>query len=83
MTSAEVIPAFLLKYPAVDIALELSNLTVDLISSSIDLAIRMGPLADPSLLQHAWARCRAAGARRRLTHGNSIRRPPQKYGFST
>lgn len=41
---------FLERYPQVDLDLNLTNLTVDLVESGIDIAIRLGRLKDSSLI---------------------------------
>lgn len=47
---AEVLPNFLLRYPSVDLSVDLTSRSVDLISANIDVAIRMGPLPDSQLI---------------------------------
>lgn len=44
------LPAFLARYPRIDVALDLSVRNVDLVSEGIDLAIRVGDLAASSLV---------------------------------
>lgn len=47
---APLLPAFLERYPAVQIRLTLSSGKMDLVDSGIDLAVRMGHLDDSSLI---------------------------------
>jgi LysR family transcriptional regulator, regulator for bpeEF and oprC len=47
---SELLPDFLLRYPKVDVALDLTSRSVDLVATSIDVAIRMGPLPDSELV---------------------------------
>lgn len=47
---APMVAAFLLKYPGVDIELALADAPVDLVGGGIDLAFRIGPLVDSSLV---------------------------------
>ncbi|MCL9782450.1 LysR substrate-binding domain-containing protein [Vibrio sp. S4M6] len=47
---APLINEFLALYPQVDLELTLTNLKVDLVDSGMDMAIRMGRLADSSLI---------------------------------
>jgi DNA-binding transcriptional LysR family regulator len=46
----EILPAFSLEFPEVEIMLDLTSRTVDLVGEEVDLAFRMGPLADSSLV---------------------------------
>ena len=47
---AEQLPEFLLRYPEIDIALDLESRAADLISESVDVAVRLGPLPDSALV---------------------------------
>ena len=47
---ADMLPAFMAKYPAIKLELDLSPRRVDLIAENFDLAIRMGALPDDSTL---------------------------------
>jgi DNA-binding transcriptional LysR family regulator len=47
---SELLPEFLRRYPAVDVSLDLTSRPVDLIATSIDVAIRMGPLPSSELV---------------------------------
>ncbi len=47
---AEQLPAFLQHYPQVDVLLDLTSLTAELVSEHIDVAIRLGPLPDSSMV---------------------------------
>lgn len=47
---APVLPAFMERYPQLEISLEISNRTVDIIEEHFDVAIRVGPLHDSSLV---------------------------------
>lgn len=47
---SETLPEFLQKYPEVDVWLDLSGQPVDLIATSIDVAIRIGPLQSSELI---------------------------------
>lgn len=46
----EFLPAFSLAYPDIEINLDLTSRTVDLVAEQVDIAFRMGPLADSSLI---------------------------------
>lgn len=46
---APLVNEFLLKYPQVQLELELTNTQLDLVKGGFDLAIRLGPLTDSSL----------------------------------
>jgi DNA-binding transcriptional LysR family regulator len=54
------LPGFLLRYPEVRVVLDLNHRNVDMLAEDIDLVIRMGPLADSSLVArrlppvHMW-----------------------------
>ena len=43
-------PAFLTAYPEVELAMDLNDRMVDLVGEGYDLAVRIGPLADSSLM---------------------------------
>jgi len=43
-------PAFLAAYPEVELAMDLNDRMVDLVGEGYDLAVRIGPLADSSLM---------------------------------
>lgn len=47
---AEQLPAFLQRYPRVDILLDLTSRPAELVSERVDIAIRLGPLADSSMV---------------------------------
>jgi LysR family transcriptional regulator for bpeEF and oprC len=47
---AELLPDFIARYPGVDVSLDLSSRPVDLVSSGVDVAIRMGPLPDSEVV---------------------------------
>ena len=47
---AEQLPAFLQRYPHVDVLLDLTSRPAELVSEHIDVAIRLGPLPDSSLV---------------------------------
>ena len=47
---AEQLPDFLLRYPDIDITLELESRTADLVGEAIDVAVRLGPLPDSGLV---------------------------------
>lgn len=47
---AELIPKFLLLYPEVDVSLDLSSVHVDLVAAQLDVAIRLGPMADSAMI---------------------------------
>jgi LysR family transcriptional regulator, regulator for bpeEF and oprC len=47
---SELLPQFLERYPDVDVSLELTSRSVDLIAEGIDAAIRMGPMPDSQLV---------------------------------
>jgi LysR family transcriptional regulator, regulator for bpeEF and oprC len=47
---SETLPNFLQRYPDVDITLELANQPAELLADGIDVAIRLGPLSDSSMV---------------------------------
>jgi LysR family transcriptional regulator for bpeEF and oprC len=47
---SECLPSFLIRYPEVSVNLQLAARPVDLLNEQIDVAIRMGPLLDSSLV---------------------------------
>jgi DNA-binding transcriptional LysR family regulator len=47
---SELIPEFLRRYPAVNVSLDLTSRSVDLIAASVDVAVRMGPLPISALV---------------------------------
>jgi LysR family transcriptional regulator, regulator for bpeEF and oprC len=47
---SELLPRFLERYSNVDVAVELTSRTVDLVAEGIDVAIRMGPMRDSNLV---------------------------------
>ncbi|MBA2933146.1 LysR family transcriptional regulator [Sphingomonas sp. CGMCC 1.13654] len=47
---AEQLPDFLLRYPEIDISLDLESRAADLIADSVDVAVRLGPLPDSGLV---------------------------------
>jgi len=47
---AELVPAFLGKYPKMEVDVTVTNRVLDLIAEGIDLAIRAGDLADSRLI---------------------------------
>lgn len=49
------LPDFLAQYPQVELDIAVSDRVVDLISAKADVAIRVGPLADPSLVARRLA----------------------------
>jgi len=53
-----ILSGFLLKYPDVQLQLELSNRRIDLIEEGFDLAIRIGPLADSRLVSRYLGKSR-------------------------
>jgi DNA-binding transcriptional LysR family regulator len=46
----EQLPEFLLRYPEIDIALDLESRAADLVGESVDVAVRLGPLPDSGLI---------------------------------
>lgn len=56
---SELLPQFLERYADVDISLELTSRSVDLVAESVDVAIRLGPMPDSGLV------ARRLGAMRR------------------
>lgn len=47
---AEKLPDFLLRYPEIDVSLDLASRAADLVAESVDVAIRLGPLPDSGLI---------------------------------
>jgi len=47
---AEQLPEFLLRYPEIDIALDLESRPADLVAESVDVAVRLGPLQESGLV---------------------------------
>jgi LysR family transcriptional regulator, regulator for bpeEF and oprC len=47
---SEQLPTFLASYPAIDLQLDLTSRTADLIADRVDIAIRFGPLPDSSMV---------------------------------
>jgi LysR family transcriptional regulator, regulator for bpeEF and oprC len=47
---AEQLPLFLQRYPEVDVMLDLTSRTADLVADRVDVAIRFGPLPDSSMV---------------------------------
>ena len=47
---SELIPQFIARYPDVSVSLDMTSRTVDLVSTNVDVAIRMGPLTNSELV---------------------------------
>ena len=47
---AEQLPEFLLLYPDIEIALDLESRSADLVAEAVDVAVRLGPLAESGLV---------------------------------
>jgi LysR family transcriptional regulator for bpeEF and oprC len=47
---AEQLPEFLIRYPKIEIALDLETRQVDLVGEAIDVAVRLGPMHDSDLV---------------------------------
>jgi DNA-binding transcriptional LysR family regulator len=47
---AEILPSFMERYPGVDVSVDLTSRSVDLVAEGIDVAIRMGEMADSRLV---------------------------------
>ena len=47
---SEILPSFLERYPGVDVALDLTSRSVDLVTEGIDVTIRMGHMPDSRLI---------------------------------
>jgi DNA-binding transcriptional LysR family regulator len=47
---AEQLPGFLLRYPEIDIMLDLETRQADLVAEAIDVAVRLGPMPDSGLV---------------------------------
>ena len=60
------LPAFLKQYPDVDVTLDLESRSADLVGEAIDVAVRLGPLQDSSLIT-----VRLGAMRRYLCAGRS------------
>ena len=52
----EVITSFMQTYPKLEVDVELSTRTVDLIEEGVDLALRLGPLPNSSLDRTSYCR---------------------------
>ena len=68
---AEVVPKFLEIYPEVDVSVDLTSRSVDLVAENVDVAIRMGPMPDSQLVATRlgsiprWLCCSPAYAERK------------------
>jgi DNA-binding transcriptional LysR family regulator len=47
---ADALPAFLARYPEVDVTLDLESRAADIVGEAIDIAVRLGPLPDSALI---------------------------------
>ena len=47
---SELLPRFLERYPEVDVSLELTSRSVDLVAEGVDVALRLGPMPDSQLV---------------------------------
>ena len=47
---SDLLPDFIQRYPDIDVSLDLSSRPVDLVSSGVDVAIRMGPVPDSEVV---------------------------------
>lgn len=47
---SELLPVFMERHPAIDVALDLTSHLVDLVAESVDVAIRIGPMPDSQLV---------------------------------
>lgn len=47
---SELLPPFIAQYPDVNVALDLSSRSVDLVADGVDVAIRFGPMADSDMV---------------------------------
>jgi DNA-binding transcriptional LysR family regulator len=75
-----IIQAFMKKYPSIEVDLQLSDSFVDVVAQGLDVAVRIGELADSSLLaQRMGVTHRSVVASRQLAADlNKKRRLPQK-----
>ena len=53
---ARALPDFLARYPEIEVELSVTDRPVDLLLENCDVAIRTGPIGDPSLIARAFAR---------------------------
>ena len=60
MHVAPLIPDFMARHPALEVAIDVNDRRVDLIEEGIDVAIRVGELADSTLVARRLAPCRFA-----------------------
>lgn len=69
------LPAFLARFPHVDVALDLTSRDLDLVAERVDVAIRMGPLPDSALVATRLGsvrRCLAAAPGYLSRHGTPL-----------
>ena len=69
------IPEFLARHPDLELDVVLDDRNVDLVQEGIDVALRMGRLADSALTARRIARCRCS-QHRRISHAPANPRPP-------
>lgn len=74
---APLLPEFLQAYPAVEVVLHLTDRHVDLVTERVDVALRVGPLADSSLVASrvASSRVRLFASPRYLQAHGTPRKP--------
>ena len=70
---APMLPAFLLRYPEVRVVLSIDNRPIDLLVEEADIAIRIGPLPDSSLIARSPRDVRVMALRQSCLSGGRTR----------
>lgn len=75
---APLVPAFRERYPQIELRLRLSDHLLDLLREAVDLAVRLAPLADSSLIARQVAQCpRVLAAAPSYLERHGVPRAPQ------